>query len=230
LKYAILSAIHADLEALQAVLRDSKEQACTHYAFLGDFVGYGADPRACLDILRAMNAPCVKGNCDEYCATNMPLHAFNASMVKAIEWTRRQITYDDRRWLNKLPHVRTVENFTTVHATLDAPKRWQYVFDRLAAASSFSHQKTQLCFFGHTHVPVAFVRDNTVRGGTYTGFRIEPDKRYFVNVGSVGQPRDGNPNAAYVIYTMDKGSIELRRLPYDIAEAQRKIRDASLGR
>ena len=229
MKYAILADIHANLEALHTVLCDAKEQACTHHALLGDFVVYGADPKACLDIVRAMNAPCVKGNCDEYSATSMPLHGFNASMIKAVEWTRQQLTDDDRRWLNKLPHVRTVEDFTVVHATLDDPERWGYVFDRLMAASSFTHQKTQLCFFGHTHVPVTFVRDNTVRCGTYTKFKVEPDKKYFVNVGSVGQPRDGNPKAAYAIYHMDQSTVELRRIEYDIVAAQRKIRDAGLG-
>ena len=88
-----------------------------------------------------------------------------------------------------------VANFTIVHATLDAPQRWGYVFDKLAAAASFPYQNTQLCFFGHTHVPVAFMRDTVVRGGTYSKFKIDPAKKYFINVGAVGQPRDNNPKA-----------------------------------
>ena len=103
-----------------------------------------------------------------------------------------------------------------VHATLDGPQRWGYVFDKLAAAASFTYQNTALCFFGHTHVPVAFVRDSVVRGGTYSKFKIEPGKKYFVNVGAVGQPRDNNPKAAYVVYDADEATIELRRLDYDI--------------
>jgi diadenosine tetraphosphatase ApaH/serine/threonine PP2A family protein phosphatase len=98
----------------------------------------------------------------------------------------------------------------------------------LAAAASFTYQNTAVCFFGHTHVPVAFIRDSVVRGGTYSKFKVEPGRKYFVNVGSVGQPRDGNPQAAYVIYDMDEGSIELRRLNYDITKAQTKIRAAGL--
>jgi predicted phosphodiesterase len=111
---------------------------------------------------------------------------------------------------------------------LDRPELWGYVFDKSAAAASIAHQKTAVCFFGHTHVPVAFVRDSMVRGGTYTKFKIEPSKQYFINVGSVGQPRDNNPNAAYVIYDIDNETIELRRLPYDFATTQRKIREAGL--
>src|SRR5439155_23573666 len=121
------------------------------------------------------------------------------------------------------------ENFTIVHATLEVPERWGYVFDRLAAAESFEHQNTPICFFGHTHVPVAFVRDSAVRGGTYSKFRIDDGKDYFVNAGSVGQPRDGNPNAAYVVYDVDNGTIELRRVAYDFTETQRKIREAGLA-
>jgi predicted phosphodiesterase len=221
--------IHANLEALEAVLRDSKGQRCSHYAFLGDFVGYCADPKACLDIVRAMNASCVKGNHDEYCATDLSLDHVNPTAATVVYWTRNQLTQEDRRWLHSLDYVRAVENFTIVHATLEAPERWGYVFDRLAAAASFTHQHTQLCFFGHTHVPVAFVRDEIVRGGTFTKIKAEPAKQYFVNVGSVGQPRDHNPKAAYVIYDMDEATVELRRVEYDVATTKRKIREAGLG-
>ena len=98
-----------------------------------------------------------------------------------------------------------VTNFTIVHATLDGPQRWGYVFDKLAAAASFTYQNTAICFFGHTHVPVAFMRDNMVRGGTYSKFKVEPGKKYFVNVGAIGQPRDNNPKAAYVVYDVGRG-------------------------
>jgi diadenosine tetraphosphatase ApaH/serine/threonine PP2A family protein phosphatase len=121
-----------------------------------------------------------------------------------------------------------VASFSIVHATLDGPQRWGYVFDKLAAAASFTYQNTSVCFFGHTHVPVAFVRDSVVRGGTYSKFKTEPGKKYFVNVGSVGQPRDGNPKASYVVYDLDEGSIEIRRLDYDIGTTQRKILEAGL--
>ena len=115
-----------------------------------------------------------------------------------------------------------------VHATLDAPQRWGYVFDKLAAAASFTYQNTAVCFFGHTHVPVAFMRDSVVRGGTYSKFKVEAGKKYFVNVGAVGQPRDNNPKAAYVVYDVYEGTIEIRRLEYDIAAAQKKILAAGL--
>jgi predicted phosphodiesterase len=102
MKFAIMADVHANLEALQAVLRDAREHGCTHHAFLGDFVGYCADPKACLDIVRALNAPCVKGNHDEYCATKLPLAGLNINAAKAVEWTRKQLTADDRQWLQQL--------------------------------------------------------------------------------------------------------------------------------
>jgi predicted phosphodiesterase len=228
MKYAILADIHGNLEALQVVLEDCKAQGVTHYACLGDVVGYNANPKECLDIIRGMGMPCVKGNHDEYCSTDTALDGFNAHAAEAVEWTRHQLTADDRQWLRDLKYLRLVANFTIVHATLDVPQRWGYVFDKLAAAASFTYQNTSVCFFGHTHVPVAFIRDTVVRGGTYSKFKVEPGRKYFVNVGSIGQSRDGVAKATYVVYDMNEGTIELRRLDYDIPTTQRKIIEAGL--
>jgi diadenosine tetraphosphatase ApaH/serine/threonine PP2A family protein phosphatase len=170
----------------------------------------------------------VKGNHDEYIGSSEDPEGFNDAAAEAVNWSRNQLTEDDRKWLRELKYFRLVANFSIVHATLDAPQRWGYVFEKLEAAASFTYQNTQVCFFGHTHVPVAFIRDTGVRGGTYSKFRVESGKKYFVNVGSVGQPRDGDPRAAYVIYDLPQQTIELRRLDYDIATAQRKIRAAGL--
>ncbi len=228
MKYAILADIHANLEALQTVLEDTRQQKVTHYCCLGDVVGYNANPKECLDLIRGMGMPCVKGNHDEYCSSEVPLDGFNAHAAEAVNWTRRQLTDEDRQWLRDLKYLRLVANFTIVHATLDVPQRWGYVFDKLAAAASFTYQNTAVCFFGHTHVPVAFIRDSVVRGGTYSKFKVEPGRKYFVNVGSIGQSRDGVAKATYVIYDMDEGTIELRRLDYDMPTTQRKIIEAGL--
>jgi predicted phosphodiesterase len=228
MKYAIIADIHGNLDAFQVVLEDIRAQRATHVVCLGDVVGYNAQPKECLQIVRQMNIPVVKGNHDEYCSTDNHLDGFNPHAAEAVHWTRDQLTADDKQWLRDLKYSRMAANFTMVHATLDAPERWGYVFDKLAAAASFTYQNTAVCFFGHTHVPVAFMRDTMVRGGTYSKFKVEQGKKYFVNVGAVGQPRDNNPRAAYVIYDMDAGTIELRRLEYDIATAQQKILAAGL--
>jgi predicted phosphodiesterase len=228
MRYAVIADIHANLEALEVVLADSKEQKCTHYCCVGDVVGYNANPKECLDIVRSMGMPVVKGNHDEYCSSEEDLEGFNPHAAEAVNWTRKQLSMEDRQWLRDLKYVRLVASFSMVHATLDGPQRWGYVFDKLAAAASFTYQNTAVCFFGHTHVPVAFVRDSVVRGGTYSKFKTEPGKKYFVNVGAVGQPRDGNPKCGYVIYDLNEGTIELRRLDYDIEKAQKKIMAAGL--
>jgi predicted phosphodiesterase len=228
MKYAVIADIHSNLEAMEVVLHDAKEQKCTHYCCVGDIVGYNANPRECLAMVRELNMPCVKGNHDEYCCSEESLDGFNPAAAEAVNWTRKQLTDADKQFLRESKYVRLVASFSMVHATLDGPQRWGYVFDKLAAAASFTYQNTPVCFFGHTHVPVAFIRDSVVRGGTYSKFKVEPGRKYFVNVGSVGQPRDGNPQAAYVIYDIEEGSIELRRLDYNIAQAQVKSRAAGL--
>ena len=228
MKYAIIADIHGNLEAFQVVLEDIRAQKATHIVCLGDVVGYNANPKECLKIIRDMNIPCVKGNHDEYCSSENHLEGFNPHAAEAVIWTRNQLSTDDKQWLCDLKYSRMAANFTMVHATLDAPERWGYVFDKLAAAASFPYQNTQMCFFGHTHVPVAFMRDTVVRGGTYSKFKVDSSKKYFINVGAVGQPRDNNPKAAYVIYDMDAQTIELRRLDYDIEAAQKKILAAGL--
>jgi len=228
MRYAVIADIHANLEGLEVVLNDAKAQQCTHYCCVGDVVGYNANPKECLEIVRSMGMPVVKGNHDEYCSTEDNLEGFIPHAAEAVSWTRKQLNPDDRKWLREFKYIRLVASFTMVHATLDGPQRWGYVFDRLAAAASFTYQNTAVCFFGHTHVPLAFVRDSVVRGGTYSKFRVEPGKKYFVNVGAVGQPRDGNPKAGYVVYDLDEQTIELRRLEYDIPKAQKKILEAGL--
>jgi predicted phosphodiesterase len=228
MKYAVIADIHSNMEALEVVLADAKAQSCTHYCCIGDVVGYGANPRECLEVVRTMGMPCVKGNHDEYCSMDESLEGFNPHAAEAVQWTRQQLTVEDRQWLRDLRYVRLVASFTMVHATLDVPQRWGYVFDKLAAAASFTYQNTGVCFFGHTHVPVAFIKDSTIRGGTYSKFKVEAGRKYFVNVGSVGQPRDQNPKAAYVVYDLEQQTIELRRLDYDIETAQKKILAAGL--
>ena len=228
MRYAILGDIHANLDALQVILEDAKKEKVTHYACVGDLVGYNPNPKECIDIVRDMNMPCVKGNHDEYASVEDDCIGFRPMAAEAIRWTRQQLGAEDKKYLKNLKFVRYVENFTIVHATLDMPQKWGYVMDKLAASSSFSYQNTAVCFFGHTHVPLAFVRDSVVKGGTYEMIHIEPGKKYFINVGSVGQPRDGNPMAGYILYDLVTNIVTLRRLEYNLKAVQKKIFEAGL--
>jgi predicted phosphodiesterase len=227
-RYAILGDIHANLEALSAVLKDAREHCCTHHACVGDLVGYNANPRECMEIIRHLGMPCVKGNHDEYASTDKTLDGLNSRAAAAVIWTRRQLPESDKQWLRDLEFTRIVSGFSLVHATLDAPQKWGYVFDKWAAAASFSYQKTAVCFFGHTHLPQVFIRDSVIQSCAYSELKIEPGRKYLVNVGSVGEPRDGNLAAAYVIYDIPRRTIEIRRASYDWELTETKVRDAGL--
>ena len=226
--YAIFSDIHANLEAFQTVLDDARSQGATDYVCLGDIVGYNADPVACLEMVREMQCPVVKGNHDEQSSENSDIAYFNALAAKAIQWTRDQLSPSHKDWLRALKFSRVVRNFTIVHSTLDSPSSWGYIISELDASASFSYQHTQLCFYGHTHVPRAFVRDQRVIELPSESMLIEPGKKYFVNVGSVGQPRDMDWRASYVLYSPTQQSLTWRRLEYDIAKTQSKIIAAGL--
>ncbi len=226
--FAIFGDIHANLEALDAVLEDAENAGATHYVCLGDLVGYNANPHECVARVQELDCPVVKGNHDEQATMTDDLSAFNPLAEKALAWTRSSLTDSDRSWLKDLRMVRQVRDFTVVHATLDTPHRWGYVFNQLDASASFSYQHTNICFFGHTHVPRLYIRETSVLSLPLDRLQVEIGKKYFINVGSVGQPRDGDWRAAYVLFEPNKGQIELRRLPYDIGTAQKKILDAGL--
>jgi len=230
MRFAIFSDIHANLEALEAVLTDARENKCTDFVCLGDVVGYNANPHECVERIRETNCPIVKGNHDEHASLIESSRDFNAMAETAIQWTRDNLSDADKEWLRALKLQRQVRDFTIVHATLDTPEQWGYVFNNLDAAASFTYQQTNVCFFGHTHVPMAFVRDEGVQRQRLEKLRIDSGKKYFVNVGSVGQPRDGEWRAAYCIYHIESAVVEERRVKYDLATAQKKIIDAGLPR
>ncbi|TSA36409.1 MAG: metallophosphoesterase [Verrucomicrobiaceae bacterium] len=229
MRFAIFGDIHANLHALQTVMDDSKEQNCTHYVCMGDVVGYNAFPRECLDLVRGLECPVVKGNHDEQASMFGFQEGFNALAEEAMNWTRNQLSEEDKEWLRTLRLQRQVRDFTIVHATLDTPHKWGYVFNQLDAAASFSYQHTSLCFIGHTHSPKAYLRDGSVRTIPLDEpLQLQPAKKYLVNVGSVGQPRDGDWRSAYCVYDTTKNEITLRRIPYDLPAAQKAILDAGL--
>jgi len=229
MKIALFSDIHANLEALEAVLADAEEQGCDSYICLGDVVGYNADPAACLEKVRSMDCPVVKGNHDQDCGHDTSLEMMNPVAAKALLWTREQLNPDQRKWLARLRMVRQVHDFTIVHSTLDQPNSWNYVTNKFDAMANFTYQVSQVCFYGHTHVPRVFVRDEQrVQEAPAESIIIEEGNKYFINTGAVGQPRDGDWRASYCIYDLDQHMISFRRIEYDIETAQKKIRAAGL--
>jgi predicted phosphodiesterase len=230
MRFAIFSDLHGNLEATEAILQDAQQKECTHFVCLGDLVGYNANPHECVELVRQMDCPVVKGNHDEQACLGESSRDFNDLAEEAINWTREHLTDADKQWLTDLRLVRQVRDFTIVHATLDTPGQWGYVFKNLDAVASFTYQHTTVCFFGHTHVAGAFVRDAGVKRVVTDQLMIEPGKKYFINVGSVGQPRDGDWRAAYCVYDIERNVVEQRRLKYDLPAAQKKIIQAGLPR
>lgn len=227
-KFAILGDIHGNLEALETVLSDASTLGVTNYACVGDIVGYNANPAECIELMRNLNCVVVRGNHDHYCSYDERLDDFHPLAAKVVDWTKGRLTAEQLHYLRTLSLSAIVDGFTLVHSTLDMPEKWGYVFDALDADASFNYQTTTLCFHGHTHLPVVYEKQSRVTRAEFNRIRIVMGRRYFINVGSVGQPRDGDPRAAYVVYDTRTREVELRRLKYDIAKAQQKIIDAGL--
>ncbi len=238
-KTAIISDIHSNLHALTSVIEDVQSQGCSDIVCVGDIVGYNAYPRECLDYIRSLKCPTVKGNHDEDVVAGV-YYMMNPVARQAMEWTREQLDEDQLQWLGRLPYVRMVRSqFAIVHATLDTPKNWAYILNASDATSSFARQSLPVCFHGHTHVPHIYAMDsghtsesNDMVEELYQqaqySFQPQEGIKYFINVGSVGQSRDGDPRACYCIYDTDNNIITLRRVDYDIEAAQAAIMAAGL--
>ncbi len=227
-RYAIIGDIHGNWEALTSVIKDAETHGVSAYICVGDIVGYNADPARCLDKIRELNCVVVRGNHDHYCSHDECLDDFHPLAANVVDWTRKQLDDDQIKYLRNLDYSKIVYGLSIVHSTMDMPDKWGYVFDALDAEAHFNYQPTAVCFHGHTHVPVVFEKGGRIRRSDCRKLKLELGQKYFINVGSVGQPRDGDPRASYVIYDLKAREIEFRRIEYDIAAAQEKIEKAGL--
>ena len=246
-RIAVISDIHANLHALHAVMEDVQAEQCDSMVCLGDVVGYNAYPAECLDYIRSCNCDVVKGNYDSEVVVTTQMN-MNDLARAAMEWTRSRLSEDQLTWLSRLQYMRMVggslpasAKFTIVHSSLDYPKSWNYIINANDATANFRRQFTNLCFHGHTHVPRIFCMDKAsnrtfedtdARHALYisgeTQFVLNPDFKYFINVGSVGQPRDNDPRACYAIYDPENHSVKIKRVVYDVAAAQEAVRAVGL--
>ena len=225
-----MSDLHSNLEAVSAVFRHIDSQKVDEVICLGDIVGYGASPKEVLGMVRAHCAVVIAGNHDHAVAGKTDRDYFNPSAKTAVEWTTKQLSEDDLHYIRELPFIVKKENFICVHANLAEPEEWHYVLDEFDASATFSQMDdATVCFIGHSHVPIAFEESEFVNYfGPYTELKLNPACRYIVNVGSVGQPRDGVVDAAYVVYDSVSLIVQLFRVRYDISSAQKKIISAGL--
>jgi predicted phosphodiesterase len=232
-KYGIFGDIHGNLEALEAVLADMEEQGVTHPLCLGDLVGYGANPVECVEVVRALGCPVVRGNHDDLVALGKAPTSFSEAARLSLEYARRRLDPSHLNFLRRLPMTWLEDPITLVHATLDGPEGWGYISTRLEAQTCFLYQKTPICFVGHTHRPCAFAQEKEVRPLEFRRVDTQPDRtkvgrKFLFNVGSVGQPRDGDWRASYAIFSPEENWVDLRRVNYNVDQASLKILKAGL--
>jgi len=229
MRYAIFSDVHSNLEALQAVLAACRAEGARKLFCAGDIVGYGANPKECIDLLRELNITCVAGNHDWAVCGRMDYGNFRDEGKKAIDWTKKVLSTQYIEFLNKLDLTFKTDEFVMVHATLNKPNLFQYLLDMNQSQDTFYLMDRTVCFVGHTHRPQIFAKQND-SVSLAQGLKIEINFqfKYIVNAGSVGQPRDGNPQACLCIFDPDLNRIEVKRVTYDIAGAQKKILEAGL--
>jgi diadenosine tetraphosphatase ApaH/serine/threonine PP2A family protein phosphatase len=233
MKMAIISDIHGNLEALISVVEDSKAEGVQSYICLGDIVGYGADPVKCLEIVISLSPKVViMGNHDAATSGMESLGNFNEYAADAILWTIGRVSRAQMEYLSSLPYFYKEEGWAAYHANPCDPKGWGYVLSRRDVERCFGCFDTTVCFIGHSHIQFSaeLLEDGTVRILQGEEVCIKEGRRYLINPGSVGQPRDGDPRASYAIWDMDAGIVSLKRVDYDIASASRKILMAGLPR
>jgi diadenosine tetraphosphatase ApaH/serine/threonine PP2A family protein phosphatase len=232
MRILIAADIHANLEAFQAVLRHAEQSGSIDRLWCpGDIVGYGPDPSACIALVRSYPHLAVAGNHDMAAAGKIGTTEFNAAAAEAAMWTAGQLGYEERRYLEQLPEVAYEGDFTLVHGSLRAPI-WEYVLQMSAMEAQFRLMETLYSIIGHSHV--AFIAEEGDDGRVWMSAWKDgdvvnlPESRLIINPGGVGQPRDGDPRAAYAIYDSNARTITLHRVPYDIAVTQQKMRAAGL--
>ena len=236
MKYLIVSDIHSNKEAFAAVLSFVRRKRWDKAVFLGDLVGYGANPNQTVDMLRGLKPlAAIRGNHDKVCSGFEGGELFNRIALQAAMWTRGRLTPQNLKFLRSLPKGPAVVDgrFAIAHGTpIDEDA---YIFGELEALNVFRQTDFPICFFGHSHFPVIFALTPDAITTCLTEapsfrFKLEEGARYLINPGSVGQPRDGNPSASFALYDSTKRVVSIHRLAYPVSQAQRKILRAGLPR
>ncbi len=213
---AILSDIHSNLQALQKALQAIDDLRIERIYCLGDIVGYGANPNECIELIRERTHHCVLGNHDLAAVDSTHASYFTPEGHAAAKWTNRVLATDHLDFLQNLPYRITDGATTLVHAAPSEPEHWAYILTLDDAARQFHGFETPICFFGHTHIP-------SVCGEDLKTFTLTKEKKFLINVGSVGQPRDGNPQLSFGLLDTDTWSYENIRADYDLHKAAESI-------
>ena len=246
MRYAVLADIHSNIEALHAVLLRIGELEADRIVCLGDIVGYNADPNLCVELIKDLSITTVAGNHDVEAASKVPPYNMTETAERSILWTREVLTKENKEFLRTLPHDITVDNrFIALHSPRDTTNK--YIRSKYAAAAVFKlmqeAQTQPIAFLGHTHSRSIFSTKVTTETKaspadqerveshiieTEININIKEDRLYLINPGSVGQPRDGDPRASFLIFDAEAGEVEFYLIPYPTETTARKIRDAGL--
>ncbi len=225
MRYGLFSDVHSNLEALEAVLQSLAKEKVQKYICVGDVIGYAANPNECLNRVRQLPAVAVAGNHDLAAVGHPILYELYDAAREAAEWTAAQLTEENKSWICQLPLVAKEGQATLVHGSLFEPEEFHYIHEPYEIEQNFSLMETSLCFIGHSHFPWIMEegRPQAVSEITY-----KEGKKFLINVGSAGQPRDGDARVSFSIWDSDQRRIELKRVEYDYKTTQRKILEAEL--
>lgn len=225
MKIGLISDIHANLEALEAVLNGLQAESVDRIICLGDLVGYNADPEACIERIQSECEVTLAGNHDFGATGKYSTEFFNEAARKALAWTKEKISPEHKQYLENLPLQFVDGDIMGVHASPDEPGHWHYVHSMQDAKEAMKAIPAPICFIGHTHIPGVFTMDPNENVGMEfePTFYFEPGKKVLINVGSVGQPRDGDPRACYGILNAGEGTYQMKRCSYPIERVQEKM-------
>ena len=229
MRYALISDIHGNLQALRAVLKTLENCQIDQYLCLGDVVGYGANPNECVRLVRNLTDKTVAGNHDYAAVGLTDISNFNPHASEAVRWTARHLSEENKQYLKTLPLWLKVGSSNLVHSTPQRPELWDYILSPYDALTAFSYFEGDICFVAHSHRPMTFIQGP---GGLQWDFsdriQILSDSRYIINTGSIGQPRDRDPRACFALLDTETSEVRIQRVEYDISGAQAAIRAAGL--
>ncbi len=228
MRYAIFGDIHGNLEALEAVLAEVDRLGADACFCMGDIVGYGADPEPCMMRVRQLGCLAIVGNHDHAAIGALDITYFNQYARRAAIWTSDNLSEESRAFLRGLSFVEHAPEFAIVHGSLNAPEAFNYVQTLRDAEINFRMMDKPLLFLGHSHQPVAFFDTDPMTYALEEHIAVDPESKTIVNVGSVGQPRDEDPRAAFALYDTEAQEVVIHRVEYDIDRAAGKIMDARL--
>lgn len=228
MRYGLISDIHGNHEALAAALDFLDKQKIDKYLCLGDVVGYGAEPSRCLKRVMELGCDMIAGNHDFAAVGKISVDYFNIFAKESTLWTQEHISAEEKALLAAQPLVRDYAGFTLVHGALYMPQAFDYIQTIIDALYSFRELTEQILFIGHSHVPITFIETDSISFSVNETITIEKNKRYIINIGSVGQPRDEDPRSCFAVYDTDAKIARICRAEYDIEAAAKKIIAAGL--